>query len=130
VNLSIVQHDPTEFYTRLNRPDRAYRPMTLVTWGRQENGEYIVEQAASEVGGRSVYNDRTNALAKELANTLDEAERLRLMAAVEDEVARNHWIIPLYDASTVFGYTDRVAAHPMPEFGAHFLDLNRIVLHK
>lgn len=130
VNLTIVQHDPTEFYTRLNRPDRAYRPMTLVTWGRQENGEYIVEQATSEVGGRSVYNDRTNALAKELANTLDEAERLRLMAAVEDEVARNYWIIPLYDASTVFGYTDRVAAHPMPEFGAHFLDLNRIVLHK
>jgi hypothetical protein len=52
------------------------------------------------------------------------------MAEVEDEVAKHYWIIPLYDASTVFGYADRVAAHPMPEFGAHFLDLNRIVLHK
>ena len=51
VELTIVQHDPTEFYTRLNRPDRAYRPMTLVTWGRQENGEYIAEQAASAGGG-------------------------------------------------------------------------------
>jgi hypothetical protein len=52
------------------------------------------------------------------------------MAEIEDEVLRNHWIIPLYDASTVFGYTDRVAAHPMPEFGAHFLDLHRIILKK
>ncbi len=130
VNLTIVQHDPTEFYTRLNRPDRAYRPMTLVTWGRQENGEYLAEQSASDVGSRAVYNERTNALQKELANTLDEAQRLRLMAEIEDEVLRNHWIIPLYDASTVFGYTDRVAAHPMPEFGAHFLDLQRIILKK
>ena len=50
---------------------------------------------------------------QELANTLDEAQRLRLMAEIEDEVLRNHWIIPLYDASTVFGYTDRVAG-PSP----------------
>jgi peptide/nickel transport system substrate-binding protein len=130
VNLKIVQHDPTEFYTRLNKPDRAYRPMTLVTWGRQENGEYIADQAASESGGRAVYNDRTNALAKELASTLDEAKRLRLMAEIEDEVLRHHWVIPLYDASAVFAYADRVLAHPMPAFGAHFLDLNRIVLKK
>lgn len=130
VTLTIVQHDPTEFYTRLNRPDRAYRPMTLVTWGRQENGEYLAEQAASAIGARSVYNDRTNALQQELAHTLDETQRLRLMAEIEDEVLRNRWIIPLYDASTVFGYTDRVAAHPMPALGAHFLDLQRIILKK
>jgi peptide/nickel transport system substrate-binding protein len=130
VTLTIVQHDPTEFYTRLNRPDRAYRPMTLVTWGRQENGEYLAEQAASAIGARSVYNDRTNTLQQELAHTLDETQRLRLMAEIEDEVLRNRWIIPLYDASTVFGYTDRVAAHPMPALGAHFLDLQRIILKK
>ena len=130
VNLTIVQHDPTEFYTRLNKPDRAYRPMTLVTWGRQESGEYLAEQAASEIGGRAVYNARTNALQQELAYTLDETQRLRLMAAIEDEVLRNHWIIPLYDASTVFAYSDLVAAHPMPPLGAHFLDLQRIVLKK
>lgn len=86
--------------------------------------------AASEVGTRAVYNERTNALDKELSGTLDETQRLRLMAEIEDEVLRHHWIIPLYDASTVFGYTDRVAAHPMPEFGAHFLDLQRIILKK
>jgi peptide/nickel transport system substrate-binding protein len=130
VDLKIVQHDPTEFYTRLNRPDRAYRPMTLVTWGRQEAGEYIAEQAASSGGGRAVYNDRTNALVKELTRTLDEATRLRLMAEIEDEVLRKHWVIPLYDASAVYGYADRVLAHPIPEYGAHFTDLNRIVLRK
>jgi peptide/nickel transport system substrate-binding protein len=130
VDLKIVRHDPTEFYTRLNRPDRAYRPMTLVTWGRQEAAEYIAEQAASSGGGRAVYNDRTDALVKELTRTLDEATRLRLMAEIEDEVLRNHWVIPLYDASAVYGYTDRVLAHPIPEYGAHFTGLNRIVLKK
>jgi ABC-type transport system substrate-binding protein len=130
VNLTIVQHDPTEYYTRLNRPDRAYRPMTLVTWGRQEAGEYIAEQAASSGGGRAVYNDRTDALVKELTRTLDEPTRLRLMAEIEDEVLRNHWVIPLYDASAVYGYTDRVLTHPIPAYGAHFTDLNRIVLRK
>ena len=130
VNLTIVQHDPTEYYTRLNRPDRAYRPMTLVTWGRQEAGEYIAEQAASSGGGRAVYNERTDALVKELTRTLDEPTRLRLMAEIEDEVLRNHWVIPLYDASAVYGYSDRVLAHPIPAYGAHFTDLNRIVLRK
>ena len=41
---------------------------------------------------------------------------------------RHHWIVPLYDANAVYAYTDRVLEHPMPEFGAHFLDLNRMVL--
>lgn len=65
---------------------------------------------------------------KQLSQTLDESKQLELLAAIEDEVLRNHWIVPLYDASAVYGYTDRVLEHPMPEFGAHFLDLNRIVL--
>jgi ABC-type oligopeptide transport system substrate-binding subunit len=104
--------------------------MTLVTWGRQEAGKYIAEQAASSGGGRAVYDDWTDTLAKELTRTLDEAMRLRLMAAIEDEVLRNHWVIPLYDASAVYGYADRVLAHPIPEYGAYFTDLNRIVLKK
>jgi ABC-type transport system substrate-binding protein len=104
--------------------------MTLVTWGRQENGEYIAEQAFSAGGSRAVYNDRTNALVKDLTSTVDEAKRLRLMAEIEDEALRNRWIIPLYDAGTVYGYSDRVLAHLVPEFGAHFTDLNRIILRK
>ena len=46
----------------------------------------------------------------------------------KEEVFRQHWTVPLYDASAVYGYTDRVLEHPMPEFGAHFLDLQRIVV--
>jgi ABC-type transport system substrate-binding protein len=130
VDLKIVQHDATEFFTRGNRPDRAYRPMTLVTWGRQKAGEYIAEQAASSGGGRAVYNERTDALVKELTRTLNEAMRLRLLAEIEDEVLRHHWVIPLYDASAVYGYSDRVLAHPIPAYGAHFTNLNRIVLRK
>jgi ABC-type transport system substrate-binding protein len=65
---------------------------------------------------------------QELSQTLDQEEQLKLLAQIEDEVLRNHWIIPLFDASAVYGYTDRVLEHPMPEFGAHFLDLQRIVV--
>jgi len=65
---------------------------------------------------------------QELSQTLDEAKQLTLLAEIEDEVFRNHWTIPLYDASAVYAYTDRVLEHPMPEFGAHFLDLNRIIV--
>jgi hypothetical protein len=52
------------------------------------------------------------------------------MAEIEDEVLRNYWVIPLYDASAVCGYTERVLAHLTPKYGAHFTDLNRIVLRK
>jgi hypothetical protein len=75
-----------------------------------------------------LYNDKTNALVQELSRTLDEPKQLELLAEIEEEALRNFWTVPLYDASAVYGYTDRVQAHPMPEFGAHFLDLNRIVL--
>jgi hypothetical protein len=65
---------------------------------------------------------------QELSKTLDEPKQLQLLAEIEEEVFRQRWTIPLYDASAVYGYTDRVLQHPMPTFGAHFLDLNRIVL--
>lgn len=48
---------------------------------------------------------------------------LPLLAAVEDEVMAQQWIVPLYDASAVYGYSDRVQEHPMSLYGAHFLDL-------
>ena len=65
---------------------------------------------------------------RQLSQTLDEPKQLQLLAEIEEEALRHHWIVPLYDASAVYAYTDRVLEHPMPEFGAHFLDLNRIVL--
>ena len=128
VNVKVVEHDPFKYYAEQDAGKRAYLPINEWTWGRQESGIFIAQIAYASKGFRSLYNDKTDALVDELSRTLDEKRQLELLAEVEEEVLRNHWIVPLYDASAVYGYTDRVLAHPMPEFGAHFLDLNRIVL--
>jgi ABC-type transport system substrate-binding protein len=128
VNVQVVEHDPFKYYADQDAGKRAYLPINEWTWGRQENGIFIAQIAYASTGFRSLYNDKTNALVQELSQTLDEPKQLALLAEIEDEVFRNHWTIPLYDASAVYAYTDRVLAHPMPEFGAHFLDLNRIVV--
>jgi peptide/nickel transport system substrate-binding protein len=128
VNVKVMEHDPFKYYADQDAGKRAYLPINEWTWGRQENGIFIAQIAYSSSGFRSLYNERTDALVKELSNTLDEQKQLQLLAELEEEVFRNHWTAPLYDASAVYGYTDRVLQHPMPEFGAHFLDLNRIGL--
>jgi peptide/nickel transport system substrate-binding protein len=128
VTLKVVEHDPFKYYADQDAGKRAYLPINEWTWGRQENGIFIAQIAYSSRGFRSLYNERSDALVEELSKTLDEQRQLQLLAEIEEEVFRNHWIVPLYDASAVYGYTDRVLQHPMPAFGAHFLDLNRIVL--
>jgi ABC-type transport system substrate-binding protein len=128
VTVQVVEHDPFKYYADQDAGKRAYLPINEWTWGRQENGIFIAQIAYASTGFRSLYNDKTNALVQELSQTLDEAKQLTLLAEIEDEVFRNHWTIPLYDASAVYAYTDRVLEHPMPEFGAHFLDLNRLVV--
>ncbi len=128
VNVKVIEHDPFKYYAEQDAGKRAYLPINEWTWGRQENGILLAQLAYSSSGFRSLYNDKTDALVAELSKTLDEAKQLELLAKIEDEVLRNNWIIPLFDASAVYGYTDRVQAHPMPEFGAHFLDLQRIVV--
>jgi peptide/nickel transport system substrate-binding protein len=128
VTVKVVEHDPFKYYADQDAGKRAYLPINEWTWGRQENGIFMAQIAYSSSGFRSLYNERTDALVQELSRTLDEQRQLQLLAEIEEEVFRHHWIVPLYDASVVYGYTDRVLQHPMPEFGAHFLDLNRIVL--
>ena len=128
VTVKVVEHDPFKYYADQDAGKRAYLPINEWTWGRQENGIFIAQIGYASTGFRSLYNDKTEALVKALSQTLDEAKQLALLAEIEDEVFRNAWIIPLYDASAVYAYTDRVLEHPMPEFGAHFLDLHRIVL--
>ena len=107
---------------------RAYLPINEWTWGRQENGIFLAQIAYSSKGFRSLYNERTDALVQELSSTLDEARQQQLLAEIEAEVFQHHWVVPLYDASAVYGYSDRVLEHPMPAYGAHFLDLHRIVV--
>lgn len=128
VNLKVVEHDPFKYYADQDAGKRAYLPINEWSWGRQENGILLAQIAYSSSGFRSLYNDKTDAFVAELSRTLDKEKQLKLLAQIEDEVFRNHWVVPLYDASAVYGYTDRVQAHPMPEFGAHFLDLQRIIL--
>jgi peptide/nickel transport system substrate-binding protein len=128
VTVKVVEHDPFKYYADQDAGKRAYLPINEWTWGRQENGIFMAQIAYSSSGFRSLYNERTDALVQELSRTLDEPKQLQLLAEIEEEVFRHHWIVPLYNASVAYGYTDRVLQHPMPEFGAHFLDLNRIML--
>ena len=128
VTVKVVEHDPFKYYADQDAGKRAYLPINEWTWGRQENGIFIAQIGYSSKGFRSLYNERTDALVQELSKTLDEPKQLQLLAEIEEEVFRQRWTVPLYDASAVYGYTDRVLQHPMPAFGAHFLDLNRIVL--
>jgi hypothetical protein len=116
--------------------------LTACTWTQtlRANGKMLITFDAEFIikekspGWEALQNDPTLhpkvREALELASTLDEVKRLRLMAEIEDEVLPYHWGIRLYDTRAVYAYADRVLAHPMPEFGAHFLDLNRIVLQK
>jgi peptide/nickel transport system substrate-binding protein len=128
VTVKVVEHDPFKYYADQDAGKRAYLPINEWTWGRQENGIFLAQTAYSSKGFRSLYNERTDALVQELSRTLDEAKQQQLLAEVEEEVFKHHWIVPLYDASAVYGYSDRVLEHPMPPYGAHFLDLHRIVV--
>jgi ABC-type transport system substrate-binding protein len=128
VTVKVIEYDPFKYYADQDSGKRAYLPINEWTWGRQENGIYIAQIAYTSTGFRSLYNKRTDALVQELSKTLDEQKQLELLAAIEEEVLRHHWIVPLYDAGVVYAYSDRVSQHPMPQFGAHFLDLNRILL--
>jgi peptide/nickel transport system substrate-binding protein len=128
VTVKVVEHDPFKYYADQDAGKRAYLPINEWTWGRQENGIFLAQTAYSSKGFRSLYNERTDALVQELSRTLDEAKQQQLLAEVEEEVFKHHWIVPLYDASAVYGYSDRVLEHPMPAYGAHFLDLHRIVV--
>lgn len=130
VKVSVVEHDPFKYYADQDAGKRAYLPINEWTWGRQENGIFLAQTGYSSRGFRSLYNDKTDALVQELSQTLDEAKQLALLAAVEDEVLAQHWIVPLYDASAVYGYSDRVREHPMALYGAHFLDLQQVILNE
>jgi peptide/nickel transport system substrate-binding protein len=128
VTISVTEHDPFTYYSSGDSGVREFQPVNEWTWGRQEHCAFLTGLAHSENGIRNIYNDETTALDKELTNTLDEAKQLELMAKIDDIVLANHWTIPLYDASVVYGYTDRVLEHKQPPYGAHFMAIHRIVL--
>ncbi len=128
IDLSVNEHDPFTYYSSGDSGNREYQSVNEWSWGRQEHCAVLVNLAYSSSGFRNEYNDETDALNEELKNTVDEARQLEIIARVDDIALENHWIIPLYDASAVYGYTDRVMEHKQPPFGAHFMDLQRILL--
>ncbi len=128
IDLKVNEHDPFTYYSSGDSGKREYQSVNEWSWGRQEHCSVLVNLAYSSSGFRNEYNDETDALNEELQNTSDEARQLEIMARVDDIALENHWIIPLYDASAVYGYTDRVLEHKQPPFGAHFMDLQRIIL--
>ena len=128
IDLKVNEHDPFTYYSSGDSGNREYQSVNEWSWGRQEHCSVLVNLAYSSSGFRNEYNDETDALNEELQNTVDEARQLEIIARVDDLALENHWIIPLYDASAVYGYTDRVLEHKQPPFGAHFMDLNRILL--
>jgi len=128
VDLSVTEQDPFTYYSSGDSGFRAYQPVNEWTWGRQEHCAFITGLAHSSNGIRNIYNDETDRLDALLTNTLEEAKQLELIAQVDDIVLANNWTIPLYDASVVYGYTDRVLEHKQPPFGAHFMALHRILL--
>ena len=128
IDLSVNEHDPFTYYSSGDAGNREYQSVNEWSWGRQEHCAVLVNLAYSSSGFRNEYNDESDALNEELKNTVDEARQLEIIARVDDIALENHWIIPLYDASAVYGYTDRVLEHKQPPFGAHFLDLQRILL--
>ena len=128
IDLKVNEHDPFTYYSSGDAGNREYQSVNEWSWGRQEHCSVLVNLAYSSSGFRNEYNDETDALNEELQNTVDPARQLEIMARVDDVVLENHWIIPLYDASAVYGYTDRVLEHRQPPFGAHFADLHRILL--
>jgi ABC-type transport system substrate-binding protein len=129
VKMTAVEHDPSEFVARVRPPERAWRPISLLTFGRLEHSGVRVNDSYHQNSPYSAtWNEHTQALWLKASSTTDEATQLEALAGIEDEILRHHYIIPLYAASLIMGYTDRVLEHPTPRHSPHFMDLDRIIL--
>jgi ABC-type transport system substrate-binding protein len=130
VKTTYAYHPPGDFGPRARKPAREWRPLQFQTMGRQEHAAITVDAFFREhcTSGVCFYTPKSNELALQLLETFDEAEMLRLLAAMEDEILKNKLVLPTYNAATVIGYTDRVLSHPFPPGAAHWMQLYRITL--
>ena len=67
MNVTVVEQDPREMYSKINSPVPAWRPMSLNTWGRQEDPILIGALAPTRglrrgSGERAYYNEKTTVL--------------------------------------------------------------------
>jgi ABC-type transport system substrate-binding protein len=129
VKITAVEHDPSEFVARVRPPDRAWRPIMLQTFGRLEHsGVRVNDSYHKDSPYSAAWTARTHELWLQASSTTGEGKQLEALAGIEDEILRRRFVIPLYAAAQVTGYTDRVLAHPTVRYSPHFKDLYRIVL--
>jgi peptide/nickel transport system substrate-binding protein len=129
VKMTAVEHDSSQFVARVRPPERAWRPIMLQTFGRLEHsGVRVNDSYHKDSPYSAAWTPQTHELWLQASSTTDEAKQRQALAGIEDELLRHRFIIPLYAASLVMGYSNRVLAHPTPRYAPHFMDLDRIVL--
>jgi peptide/nickel transport system substrate-binding protein len=129
VKTQLIEVETGTYWDRIRAPARAYQPLVLWTWGRQDDASIIADYSFHRAGTYvGAFNDRTNELYAQLMKEWDDAKRAKLIAEIEDEVLANRWYIPLYNFSIVYAYADRVVEHLHRPVTSHIFDFWRIAL--
>jgi peptide/nickel transport system substrate-binding protein len=129
VKTQLIEVEAGTYWDRIRAPSRAYQPLVLWTWGRQDDASIIADYSFHRAGTYvGAFNARTTELHAQLMQAWDDAQRQQLIAEIEDIVLSNRWYIPLYNFSIVYGYTNRVVEHPHRPITSHIFDMWRVVL--
>ncbi len=135
INMNIFEIPASEFYGRccFGAPDnleRAFRPLAVMTWGRQEHGSVLANYGYHRTGSYNCcWDEYTEEQWEITQTTTDVDQQLAALYAINDYVIHEkHWALPMDEVSVVQGYTDRVLAHPTPPHASVFEQLWRVVL--
>jgi peptide/nickel transport system substrate-binding protein len=129
VKADLIEVETSTYWVKIRAPNRAYQPLVLWTWGRQDDSSVIIDSSFNRAGSYvGAFNDQTHELHAQLMQEWDEGKRTKLIADIEDIVLGNRWYIPLYDFPIVYGYSPRVAGHPHRPYTSYMFDFWRVVL--
>jgi ABC-type transport system substrate-binding protein len=132
VTVEWKEFDPSEFvkgFGRAPEPNPIVRvPVDVKTWGRQDHSGWearYYRPGATYIGPST---EEVEGLIYDMLRTLDPDEMDRKLAEIEDKVLALKETFPLYGMNIVWGYTDRVLAHPTVEASPHPKHVDLIVL--
>ena len=135
IDVNLFEIHFSEFYARCcfggpEELERAYRPLIVNTWGRQEHASVMVNYGYHETGSYMIqWDDTTEDLWQISQSTTDETKLMAALDGLRDYVTvENRWVMPMAEVSVVQGYTDRVLAHPTAPHSAVWEQLWRVVL--
>jgi peptide/nickel transport system substrate-binding protein len=134
IEIEIFEIPSSEFISRccFGGPDdleRAYRPLIVQTWGRQEHGAVVANYGYHRTGSyMCCYDEVTEAAWEITQSTTDIDQQMAALDTINDHVLENRWVLPMDEVSVVQGYTDRVLSHPTPPHASSFEQLWRVVL--